>query len=140
MRNSGVSSRNLKVADSIVAKYEEASRLLDDDNATKGACYIKTATTQEIHAMSNHHSKITQDNNDKFIKSCRNCGKGQKVKQCPAKDKLCNKCNKIGHFAINADLLKVFFNVHRSINCRESHLQNCTKVPNQPCPGIDSFT
>ena len=53
--------------------------------------------------MSNCQNKInsnnTKDNNDKFIKSCRNCGKGHKIKQYPAKDKPCNKCKKIGHFA-----------------------------------------
>ena len=53
--------------------------------------------------MSNHQNKTdsnnTKDNNDKFIKSCRNCGKGHKIKQCLRKDKPCNKCNKIGHFA-----------------------------------------
>ena len=53
--------------------------------------------------MSNHQNKInsinTKDNNDKFIKSCRNCGKGHKIKQCPAKDKPCNKYFKIDHFA-----------------------------------------
>ena len=58
---------------------------------------------QDIQAMSTHQSKVnsnnTKDNNDKFIKSCRNCGKGHEIKQCPAKDKPCNKCNKIGHFA-----------------------------------------
>ena len=53
--------------------------------------------------MSNHQSKSnsnsTKDNNDKFIKSCSNHGKGHKIKQCPAKDKPCNTCNKICHFA-----------------------------------------
>ena len=40
----------------------------------------KTLTTQDIHSMSNHQNKINsnnaQDNNDKFIKSYRSCGKG----------------------------------------------------------------
>ena len=91
--------KKLKGTDSTVAKYQEAGRLWDNDNAPNGAYDIKTVVTKEIHAMGNHHSKIIQDNNDKFIKSCRNCGKGHKVKQCPAKDKPCNKCNKMGHFA-----------------------------------------
>ena len=53
--------------------------------------------------MNHHQNKInsnnTKDNNDKFIKSCRNCGNSHKIKQCPPKDKPCNKCNKIDHFA-----------------------------------------
>ena len=53
--------------------------------------------------MSTHQSKVnsdnTEDSNNKFIKLCRKCGKGHKIKQYPAKDKPCNKCNKIGHFA-----------------------------------------
>ena len=73
-------------------------------NATRGAFdQTKTLTTQDIHAMSNHqnrtNSNYTKENNDKFIKSCRNCGKGHKIKQYPVKDKPCNKCNNIGHFA-----------------------------------------
>ena len=29
----------------------------------------------------------------------QNYGKGHRIRQCPAKDKACNKCNEIGHFA-----------------------------------------
>ena len=47
--------------------------------------------------MSNHQSK--PNINDRFIKSCKFCGKGYKIKQCPAKDKTSNKCNKMDHFA-----------------------------------------
>ena len=40
-----------------------------------------------------------------------------------------NKCNEIGHLPINADLLKVFFKVHRSRDCGESHSPSHAKVP-----------
>ena len=85
--------------------------------------------------MSNHQNKTngnnTKNNNDKVIISCRNCGKVNKIKQCPAKDKPCNKCNKIGHFANKCrSSPSVFFKVHRSRDWRESHSPSHTKVPN----------
>ena len=87
-----------------LSRYCEAGNSWDTTNATRGTFdQTKTLTAQDIHAMSNRKNKInsnnTRDNNDTFIKSCRNCGKGQRIKKCPAKDKMCNKCHKIGHFA-----------------------------------------
>ena len=96
--------KKIKGDDNTFSIYFEAGNSWDTANATRGAFdQTKTLTTQDIHAISNHQNKInsnnTKDNNGKFIKLCRNCGKGHKIKQCPAKDKPCNKCNIIGHCA-----------------------------------------
>ena len=82
----------LKSNDNTLSKYCEAGNSWDTANAARGTFdQTKTLTTQDIHAISTHQSEVysnnTKDNNDKFIKSCQNCGKSHKIKQCPAKDK-----------------------------------------------------
>ena len=94
--------KKLKGKESTIANYEKAGRSWDLENATKGAYnHNQTLTKEAIHAISHHKSKANNQNssNNKFIKSCKFCGKSHQIKQCPAKDKTCNKCNKIGHFA-----------------------------------------
>ena len=87
--------------------------------------------------MSNHQNKInsnnTKDNNDKFIKSCRNCGKGHKIKQCPAKDKPCNKCNKIGHFA---NKCRSFPSVFQSLQVQRLQRKSLTKPQQGSKPSL----
>ena len=134
--------KKLKGNDSTLSKYCEAGNLWDTANGTRGAFdQTKTLTTQDTHAVSNHQNKInshnTKDNNDKFIKSCRNCGKGHKIKQCPVKDKPHNKCNKIGHFANKCGSLPSIF---QGSEVKRLWRESFTKDPNQPCPGMSPFT
>ena len=95
------------------------------DNATKDKYNAtETVTKESIHAVSLHRQSSNSDkkggkqSKDKFIKSCKFCGKGHNTGQCQANHAKCHKCNKVGHFG----------NVCRSFKSNQSQGQQVQKV------------
>ena len=71
------------------------SRELSKENAMAYARTINTA----IHAVKSFHKKPGPISNKKPENKCNKCGKSHDVGKCPAKDKTCLICQRIGHFA-----------------------------------------
>ena len=46
----------------------------------------------------NSNKKDGKQSKDKFIMSCKCCGKGHNTGQCPAMHIKCHKCSKVEHF------------------------------------------
>ena len=94
----------------------------DKYNATK------TVTKESTHAVSFHwksndicHMPKQEDgkqSKDKFIKSCKYCGKCHNTGQCPGMHVKCDKCSQVGHFA----------NICRSSNNNPSQGQQAQKL------------
>ena len=81
------------------------------DNSTKDKYNAtETVTKESIHAVglhmknNNSNKRDGKQNKNKFIKSCKYCGKGHNTGQCPARHAKCHKCSKVGHFATVCDL------------------------------------
>ena len=93
--------QKVKGNDNTEAKCVEASNTWALENPTiKANKQKQTLTKEDIHTISLHNSKeANKATSDSIIKSCMYFRKGHKQGQCPPKDKTCNKCNKIGHFA-----------------------------------------
>ena len=92
----------------------------------------ETVTIESIHAVSphkksNNSNKIHgKQSKDKFIKSCKYCGKYHNTGQCPPKHAKCHKCSKVGHFA----------NVCRSSNNNQHKGQQVQTLPRKQTTDI----
>ncbi len=80
------------------------------DNLTfDGACRVASAIemasrqAQEVNPVSPVHKlsgkPVLTSKSPKTPVSCFRCGKGHYASNCPYKEVVCNKCNKVGHFA-----------------------------------------
>ena len=85
-----------KAAD--MARHSELVKLQNSETGAAG--HIDEVKTKPY--KSAWKSKVTRaegEHNANDGRKCGRCGRTHKRDQCPAKDKECNKCHKIGHFA-----------------------------------------
>ena len=98
--------RKINVKDRTETRFHQEGTNWAMDNAIKDKYNVtETVTIESIHAVSFHKKSNNSNKNDgkqrkeKFIKSCKYCGKDHNKGQSPAKHVKCHKCSKIGHFA-----------------------------------------
>ena len=85
-----------KAAD--MARHSELVKLQNSETgAARHADEVKTKPNRS--KWKNRVTGGTDGQNANERKKCGRCGRTHKRDQCPAKDKECNKCHKIGHFA-----------------------------------------
>ena len=108
----------MKGKDQTETRFHQESTNWDMDKSAKDKYNATEIVIKEsIHAVSLHKKSNKSDkedgkhSKDKFIKSCKYCGKGHNTGQCLAKHVKCHKCSKVGHFA----------NVCRSSKSNQSH-------------------
>ena len=106
--------RKVKGKDRTETRFHQEATNWDMDNTTKDKYNAtETVTKESIHAISlnkkcnNSNKKDGKQSKDKFIKSCKFCGKVHNTGQCPAKHVKCHKCSKVGHLLIYVDLPKI---------------------------------